>query len=65
MTQGYASASLPPLDRVTIMGVPTKPSVVQFNGKSTTNFSYDDASQVLEVDSIGIHMDTQFSLMWS
>ena len=63
--QGYAATNLPLLDYVKIVGVPTKPSTVQLNGKATSNFTYDDASQVLEVDDIGLHMDSQFSIMWS
>lgn len=61
--QGYASANLPPLGSITILGVTTQPSQVLLNGAAASN-KYDSTSQVLEVDSINIAMDNEFTLTW-
>lgn len=62
--QGYASANLPPLGTISILGVPTRPNTVKLNGVSANNFLYDNTAQVLELDNIGLKMDDKLSLMW-
>ena len=62
--QGYAS-NLPPLDRVTILGVPSQPSSVAVNGETTTMLSYDATAQSLLVGpGLKIPMSQQFTLTW-
>ena len=62
--QGYASANLPPLGTITILGVPTQPTMVKLNGVTANNYNYDRSAQVLQLDNIGIKMDGQLNLMW-
>jgi hypothetical protein len=62
--QGYASANLPPLGTIVILGVPTKPNMVKLNGVTANNYNYDSSTQMLELNNIGIKMDGQLNLMW-
>ena len=62
--QGYASANLPPLGTIMILGVPTQPTMVKLNGVTANNYNYDSNVQVLQLDNIGIKMDGQLNLMW-
>ena len=63
--QGYASANLPPLGGIVILGVATRPSSVALNGSPISGFDYDSSSQVLSVDNINVKMDDKFTLSWS
>ena len=60
--QGYASANLPPLGSIKILGVATHPSSLAMNGSPLTDFDYDSFTQVLTVDNISIKMDEKFTL---
>ena len=61
---GFGS-SVPLLSNVTIMGLPSRPSVVSLNGSATRFLvSYAGDTLVLHVTALNIPMDTKFTLDW-
>lgn len=63
-SQGYASANLPSLGAIQILGVPTHPSSLSLNGSPVTDFNYDGTTQVLALNNLSLNMDEKFSLIW-
>ena len=62
--QGFA-ASVPPLSNVTIMGLPSRPSVVSVNGSAVKFLvTYAGDTLVLHMTALNIPMDAKFTLDW-
>lgn len=62
--QGYAS-NLPPLDRITIIGVSSQPASVHVNDAATSDFSYNSTSQALAVGpGLKMPMSQSYTLSW-
>ena len=55
---------VPPLDKVTILGVPDTPSVASINGVAVTELFYDDANHTLSLSGLNCRLKHDFSINW-
>lgn len=63
---GYASsAPLPPLTKVTIIGVMDTPTKADIDGNTISGFQYDDQTKCLTLTGFSVKMDSKFTLTWS
>ena len=61
--QGYA-ASVPLLDKVTLLGVGVAPSEVTLNGNAVTGVTFDPESGSLTLTGLGQNMGEEFNITW-
>ena len=55
---------VPPLDKVTILGVPDTPSVASINGVAVTELCYDDDNHTLSLSGLNCRLEHDFAIHW-
>ena len=55
---------VPPLDKVTILGVLDTPSVASINGVAVTELFYDDDYHTLSLSGLNCRLKDEFNIHW-